>query len=154
MKNFLVLILSLLFLNTANAQTISSNISSLSCTNLSNASALCSSSDATNLTGTVASARISGSYTGITGIGTLTIGSIPTTLLTGALGNTQLTGVTLTGAKTSTTVVGSLPTCNGGTIGTSYVVTDALLPVALATVAGSGAIVVRVLCNGTIWIVD
>jgi hypothetical protein len=40
--------------------------------------------NATNLTsGTVASARISGSYTGITGVGTLAAGSIPASLITG-----------------------------------------------------------------------
>lgn len=41
--------------------------------------------DASQLTGTVASGRIAGSYTGITGVGTLAAGAIPTTLLTGAL---------------------------------------------------------------------
>jgi hypothetical protein len=39
---------------------------------------MCSSTDAANLTGTVASARISGSYTGITGVGTLTAGTLST----------------------------------------------------------------------------
>ena len=40
--------------------------------------------NASNLSsGTVASARISGSYTGITGVGTLTAGSIPSSLITG-----------------------------------------------------------------------
>ena len=40
--------------------------------------------NASNLSsGTVATARISGSYTGITGVGTLTVGSIPASLVTG-----------------------------------------------------------------------
>jgi hypothetical protein len=34
-----------------------------------------------------------------------------------------------------------------------YIVTDALTPVALATVAGGGAVKVPVICNGTNWIV-
>jgi hypothetical protein len=43
--------------------------------------------NASNLaSGTVASARISGSYTGITGVGTLSAGSIPSSLLTGQTG--------------------------------------------------------------------
>ena len=44
------------------------------------------------LTGTVASARISGSYTGITGVGTLAAGSIPATLLTGTVADARLGG--------------------------------------------------------------
>jgi len=36
-----------------------------------------------NLTGTIASAQLSGSYTGITGVGTLAAGSIPSSLITG-----------------------------------------------------------------------
>lgn len=50
-------------------------------------------------------------------------------------------------------VVGSLPTCNAGAEGQLYGVTDALTPVALSTVAGSGAIHTLVYCNGTNWIV-
>lgn len=48
----------------------------IACADLTNASALCSSTDAANLTGTVASARLSGSYTGITGTGALAAGSL------------------------------------------------------------------------------
>jgi hypothetical protein len=44
------------------------------------------------LTGTVASARISGSYTGITGVGTLAAGSIPATLLTGTIASARISG--------------------------------------------------------------
>lgn len=57
------------------------------------------------------------------------------------------------GYKVALSTVGTLPTCNGGSLGLRYTVTDALAPVALATVVGSGAIVVSVLCNGTNWIV-
>lgn len=65
------------------------------------------------------------------------------------------TGVTCatTSQRTIVTVSG-LPTCNSGTKGAMYLVTDALAPVALATVAGSGAVVVGVTCNGTAWIVQ
>jgi len=45
-----------------------------------------SSGSATDLdSGTLPTGRLSGSYTGVTGVGTLTTGSIPTTLITGAL---------------------------------------------------------------------
>lgn len=53
-----------------------------------------------------------------------------------------------------TTTVAALPACATATRGTMYVVTDALLPAALATVANGGAVVVGVLCNGTNWIVQ
>jgi hypothetical protein len=56
------------------------------CGDLSNAVATCSSTDAANLSGTLASARISGSYTGITGVGTLAAGTLTT-------------GVTINGAS-------------------------------------------------------
>lgn len=46
------------------------------CANLSDSSVFCSGTDAANLTGTVASARMTGSYTGITGVGTLTAGAL------------------------------------------------------------------------------
>ena len=52
------------------------------------------------------------------------------------------------------TTVSGLPTCNSGTQGVIYFVTDALTPVALATVAGSGAVKIGVTCNGTNWIVQ
>jgi hypothetical protein len=67
--------------------------------------------NASNLSsGTVASARISGSYTGITGIGTLTVGSIPATLLTGTVASARIsgsyTGITGIGTLTSLTING------------------------------------------------
>lgn len=52
-----------------------------------------------------------------------------------------------------TTTIGALPTCSAATRGRIYIVTDALLPVALATVAAGGAVVVAVTCNATNWIV-
>lgn len=51
------------------------------------------------------------------------------------------------------TTVAALPTCNAGTRGTILYVTNALTPVALATVVGGGAVVVPVFCNGAAWIV-
>jgi len=71
--------------------------------------------DADNLTsGTVPSARITGSYTGITGVGTLTVGSIPATLLTGTVANlrlnssyTNIINMTASGTVTATLFDGS-----------------------------------------------
>lgn len=59
----------------------------------------------------------------------------------------------LTPQAVSTTVA-SLPSCTTALRGSLYIVTDSLLPVALATVAGGGAVVVPVVCNGTAWIVS
>ena len=61
--------------------------------------------NASNLSsGTVPSARISGSYTGITGVGTLTTGSIPGTLISSAVSSatnaTNATNVSGTGTVT------------------------------------------------------
>jgi hypothetical protein len=68
--------------------------------------------DADNLTsGTVPSARIAGSYTGITGVGTLTVGSIPATLLTGIVASARIsgsyTGITQTGTLSTLDVTGT-----------------------------------------------
>lgn len=49
--------------------------------------------------------------------------------------------------------VAALPTCSAGNKGAIYMVTDALTPVALATVVGGGAVSVLVACNGSNWIV-
>jgi hypothetical protein len=67
--------------------------------------------NASNLgSGTVPSARISGSYTGITAVGTLTAGSIPATLLTGTVDTARIsgsyTGITAVGTLASLTVDG------------------------------------------------
>jgi len=50
-------------------------------------------------------------------------------------------------------VVAALPLCGVRTEGIIYEVTDALLPAALAIVAGSGAVRVLVFCDGTNWVV-
>ena len=68
------------------------------------------------------------------------------------IASAQVVSVSSSG-KIPLTVVGSLPTCNAGTEGTIYGVTDALTPVALATAVGGGAIHTLVYCNGTAWIV-
>lgn len=52
------------------------------------------------------------------------------------------------------TTVAALPTCSAARQGQLYLVTDSLLPVALAIVAAGGAVVVPVVCNGTNWIVS
>lgn len=49
---------------------------------------------------------------------------------------------------------GQLPACNSGTKGAMYIVTDALTPVAIATVVGGGAVSIGVTCNGANWIVQ
>lgn len=68
---------------------------------------------ATALTGTIASARISGSYTGITAVGTLTAGSIPATLLTGTIASARISGaytgfssITVDGASSAAFTLG------------------------------------------------
>jgi hypothetical protein len=47
-----------------------------------------------------------------------------------------------------------LPTCNSTTKGAMYIVTDALTPVAIATVVGGGVVSIGVTCSGTNWIVQ
>lgn len=49
--------------------------------------------------------------------------------------------------------IGTLPTCDASLKGRRFVVTDALTPVALATVVAGGAVVVPVYCNGAAWVV-
>lgn len=56
--------------------------------------------------------------------------------------------------RPSSTVVTLGTTCTGGQIGQQYIVTDALLPAALAIIAGGGAVKIGVTCNGTNWIVQ
>ena len=56
-------------------------------------------------------------------------------------------------ASLAVLTVAALPTCNAAVKGTQYMVTDALTPVALASVVGGGAVNVPVTCNGTAWIV-
>lgn len=70
-----------------------------------------------------------------------------TTVALGAAGQVKLSTATV-GAGGS-----QLPACNAGARGTSYIVTDALLPAALATVVGGGVVVVNVTCDGTNWTV-
>jgi hypothetical protein len=77
--------------------------------------------NASNLSsGTVASARISGSYTSITGVGTLTAGSIPATLLTGTVASARIAGaytgftsITVDGANSPAMVLGDWPSGAG-----------------------------------------
>ncbi len=59
-----------------------------------------------NVTGTIASARISGSYTLITGVGALTTGGVPSTLLTGTIAASNITSVP------TTSLTGTLHTSN------------------------------------------
>lgn len=55
----------------------------LNCGALAGASAMCSTTDAASLTGTLANARLSGSYTGITTLGTVTGGTLNGLTVTG-----------------------------------------------------------------------
>jgi len=72
--------------------------------------------NASNLTsGTVPSARVTGSYTGITGVGTLTVGSVPASLLTGSTLPSGITASSLTSVGTlSTLAIGGSITGYGG----------------------------------------
>ena len=85
--------------------------------------------------GTVDSARISGSYTGITGVGTLTAGTWNATTVGTAYGGTGLTSFTSGGAvyanSTSSLTTGTLPIASGGTNATTT-------PTAGAVAYGSG----------------
>jgi chitinase len=63
-------------------------------------------------------------------------------------------GFVCTTAARQVKTIATLPTCNSAARGLMYVVTDALLPAALATVGAGGAVVVGVMCNGTNWIVQ
>lgn len=76
------------------------------------------------ISGTIASARIAGSYTGITGVGTLTVGMWNADTIGTDYGGTGLTSFTSGGAlyATSTTALtsGTLPVTAGGTGQTSY----------------------------------
>lgn len=87
-------------------------VGTLACADLSDDGAFCAGTDAANLTGTVASARLSGSYTGITGVGTLTAGTLGS-------GFTAV-GVTVGGTGGSTTATsGRYLKGNGSTWATS-----------------------------------
>jgi hypothetical protein len=56
-------------------------------------------------------------------------------------------------SQAPTSTIGALPACSTSLRGRIFIVTDALVPAALATVAAGGAVTVGVICNGTNWIV-
>jgi hypothetical protein len=92
---------------------------------------------ATQITsGTIDSGRLSGSYTGITGVGTLTAGTWTATAVGTAYGGTGLTSFTSGGAvyatSTSALTTGTLPIGAGGTNATAT-------PTAGAVAYGTGA---------------
>ncbi len=94
-----VIFSSLTSVGTITSGTWSGSFGAVSGANLTNL-------NADNLaSGTVPSARVSGSYTGITGVGTLSAGSIPATLLTGTVASARIsgsyTGITAVGTLTS-----------------------------------------------------
>lgn len=59
-----------------------------------------------------------------------------------------------TAVKIPLSTVTNLPTCSAATEGLLRGVTDALTPVALASVVGGGAVRLSAYCNGTAWIVQ
>jgi hypothetical protein len=71
-------------------------------------------------------------------------------------GLSQFDGVARTNVyfQTKVTTVAGLTACAAGVAGAIAGVSDALAPVALANVAGGGAVAVSVYCNGTNWIVQ
>lgn len=85
------------------------------CGGLLDASAFCSGTNAASLTGTVASARIAGSYTGITGVGTLTAGTWSATTIAVTVGGSGLTAVStnqlFVGTGVNTFTAKTLPNC-------------------------------------------
>lgn len=116
------------------------------CVTLSDASALCASTDAANLTGTVASARVVGSYTSITGVGTLAAGTL------GSGVTIQASNVTYTGtvpaanlpvvadASGSPSATSGIMKCDGTTTNCAGGVVSAIGGVATSVAIGTTTI--------------
>jgi hypothetical protein len=83
-----------------------------------------------------------------------TVGSARMPALTGDCVTSVGAVATTCTPKRPVTTVGSLPSCTSGIKGQMQMVTDALVPVAIATVAAGGAVSIGVTCNGTNWIVQ
>jgi hypothetical protein len=106
--------------------------------------------NASNLaSGTVPTARISGSYTGITGVGTLTVGAIPASLLTGTTLPSSIVASSLTsvGTITSGTWSGSFGAVSGANLTSlnasnisSGTLANARLPAAATTITSVGTL--------------
>ena len=86
-------------------------------------SATTDTTSATNISsGTLPSGRISGSYTGITGIGTLTTGSVPNSLVSGLAASATTNALNASNISSGTLSVDRLPyTMNQGVATSSYV---------------------------------
>lgn len=54
--------------------------------------------------------------------------------------------------RTAGSTVALLPTCNAGSAGARYYVTDASAPTFLGTLTGGGGVVAPVFCNGSAWV--
>lgn len=88
-------------------------------------------------------------------LGSALASPMPTCSTTGqALAWDSTNGFQCMNMTAPSSTVASLPTCNAGTAGALYLVTNALAPVALSVVVGGGLINVSVICNGTNWVVQ
>jgi hypothetical protein len=106
------------------------------------ASATTDTTNASNITsGTLPSARLAGSYPSVTGVGTLSSGSIPATLLTGTIDTARVsgsyTGITGVGTVTTGTWSGSFGAVSGANLTTLNASNLSSGTVASARISGS-----------------
>ena len=91
--------------------------------------------------GTVPSGRLSGSYTGITGVGTLTVGSIPfATSATNASAATNATFATSAGSATNASAATNATFATSATFASSATNASAATNATFATSAGNGGV--------------
>lgn len=85
---------------------------------------------------------------------TKTNGSNFGTMATQSSGSVVITGGSIAGVSMvlPSSTISALPTCNAGATGQVRMVTDALLPSFLVTIAAGGSVKLPVFCNGTNWV--